>query len=101
LRLVTILPSVTAGSSTTVAPALARSVRIDRQQVARRPRSTQELAPVVGLSEPGTSKHLRALAEAGLLERRREGYYVVYSVVPDKLDALSDDLRRLIVGARR
>ena len=33
-RLVTRLPSVTAGSSTTVAPAFARSVRIDRQQVA-------------------------------------------------------------------
>jgi DNA-binding transcriptional ArsR family regulator len=65
------------------------------QQVARRPRSTQELAPVVGLSEPGTSKHLRALAEAGLLERRREGYYVVYSIVPERLETLSGDLRRL------
>ena len=31
-----------------------------------RPRSTQELAPLVGLSEAGTSKHLRLLAEAGV-----------------------------------
>jgi len=71
------------------------------QQIARRPRSTQELAPVVGLSEPGTSKHLRALADAGLLDRRREGYYVVYSVVPEKLDSLSIDLRRLLAQTRR
>jgi DNA-binding transcriptional ArsR family regulator len=71
------------------------------QQIARRPRSTQELAPVVGLSEPGTSKHLRALAEAGLVQRRREGYYVVYSVVPDRLETLSGDLRRLLPGSTR
>ena len=71
------------------------------QQIARRPRSTQELAPVVGLSEPGTSKHLRALAEAGLLARRREGYYVVYSVVPEKLETLSADLRHLVTPAAR
>ena len=37
-RLVTILPSTTAGSSTMVAPAFLRSVRIDGQLVARRPR---------------------------------------------------------------
>jgi DNA-binding transcriptional ArsR family regulator len=71
------------------------------QQIARRPRSTQELAPLVGLTEPGTSKHLRALADAGLLKRRREGYYVVYSVVPEKLETVSADLRRLLVPRTR
>jgi hypothetical protein len=40
------------------------------QEIARRPRSTQELAPLVGLSEAGTSKQLRSLAAAGLLETR-------------------------------
>jgi len=40
LRLVTILPSTTAALSTTVAPAFRRSVRIDGQLVAVRPRST-------------------------------------------------------------
>src|SRR6185437_13427101 len=39
LRLVTIFPSITAGSSTTVAPALRRSVRIDGQLVAVRSRT--------------------------------------------------------------
>jgi DNA-binding transcriptional ArsR family regulator len=66
------------------------------EHIARRPRSTQELAPIVGLSEAGTSKHLRLLAEAGLVVRRREGYYVVYSLVDDRLDSLAGDLRRLL-----
>ena len=63
--------------------------------VGARPRSTQELAPLVSLTEAGTSRHLRALAEAGLLTTRREGYYVVYSLVEDALGRLSDDLRAL------
>jgi DNA-binding transcriptional ArsR family regulator len=66
------------------------------QEIARRPRSTQELAPLVGLSEAGTSKQLRSLAAAGLLETRREGYYVVYSLVAEKLEALGEDVRRVI-----
>jgi len=67
------------------------------QLVAGRPRSTQELAPLVGLTEAGTSKHLRLLASAGLLRTRREGYYVVYSVVPEQLETLSADLRHLVL----
>jgi biotin operon repressor len=45
--------------------------------IAERPRSTQELAPLVGISEAGLSKHLRQLAQAGLVTARREGYYVL------------------------
>ena len=67
------------------------------EQIAARPRSTQELAPLVGLSEAGTSKHLRMLAEAGVVESRREGYYVVYSLVEDRIDGLAGDLRHVLV----
>jgi DNA-binding transcriptional ArsR family regulator len=63
--------------------------------IAARPRSTQELAPIVGLTDAGTSKHLRQLTAAGLLETRREGYYVLYSLVPDRLDSLASELRRV------
>jgi DNA-binding transcriptional ArsR family regulator len=70
-------------------------------QLARQPRSTQELAPLVGLSEAGTSKHLRLLAGAGVVTSRREGYYVVYSVVDDRLDTLAGDLRHALVTTRK
>jgi DNA-binding transcriptional ArsR family regulator len=66
------------------------------QRIAERPRSTQELAPLIGLSEAGTSKHLRLLAGAGILATRREGYYVVYSLVRERLDSLPADLRRIL-----
>jgi hypothetical protein len=46
-----------------------RAVRL----IAERPRSTQQLAPLVGITEAALSKHLRILADAGLVERHREG----------------------------
>jgi DNA-binding transcriptional ArsR family regulator len=57
--------------------------------IAERPRSTQELAPLVGISEAGLSKHLRVLADAGVLATRRDGYYVLYSLVAERREPLS------------
>jgi DNA-binding transcriptional ArsR family regulator len=71
------------------------------QLVAGKPRSTQELATLVRLSEAGTSKHLRVLSAAGLLTRHREGYYVVYSLAPERVRALGRDLPRLIATPLR
>jgi DNA-binding transcriptional ArsR family regulator len=67
--------------------------------LAQQPRSTQELAPLVNLTEAGASKQLRLLAAAGLLKSRREGYYVVYSLEPEKLSTLSDELRHLLASS--
>jgi DNA-binding transcriptional ArsR family regulator len=64
--------------------------------IAEEPRSTQELAPLVGISEAGLSKHLRLLADAGLVSSRRDGYYVLYSLVPERIEPLSDGLRRFL-----
>ncbi|MBV8064813.1 MAG: winged helix-turn-helix transcriptional regulator [Actinobacteria bacterium] len=66
------------------------------QLVAQRPRTTQELAPLVGLSTAGLSKSLRRLAEAGLVTARREGYYVVYTLAPARIDVLADALGRFL-----
>jgi DNA-binding transcriptional ArsR family regulator len=51
--------------------------------IAEQPRSTQELAPLISLTEAGASRHLRLLADVGILTSHREGYYVVYSIAPD------------------
>ena len=63
--------------------------------IAERPRTTTELAPLVALSEAGTSKHLRVLAAAGLVTTRRDGYYVLYALARESFGALADDVRRL------
>jgi len=60
--------------------------------IAERPRSTQELAPLVGISEAGLSKHLRQLAQVGVVTTRRDGYYVLYSLDTDRLAPLSQTL---------
>jgi DNA-binding transcriptional ArsR family regulator len=66
--------------------------------IAERARSTQELAPLVGISEAGLSKHLRQLADAGLVQSRREGYYVLYCIVPERIEPLSESLQRFLRG---
>lgn len=60
--------------------------------VGERPRSTEELAPLVGLSESGLSKHLRALTDAGLLTTRRQGWYVLYTLERERLERLGPEL---------
>jgi DNA-binding transcriptional ArsR family regulator len=69
--------------------------------IAERPRSTQELARLIGISEAGLSKHLRLMAEAGLLTTRREGYYVLYSLVPERVDAVASALPAYLAGVER
>jgi len=62
------------------------------QLVAEGPRSTEELAPLVGLSESGLSKHLKALTDAGLLSTRRQGWYVLYVLERGRLAGLGPEL---------
>ncbi|MEM7114951.1 MAG: DUF5937 family protein [Chloroflexota bacterium] len=48
------------------------------QLVAQSPRSTRELAPIIGLSEAAVSKHLKLLQQAGWVTPERSSYYVLY-----------------------
>jgi DNA-binding transcriptional ArsR family regulator len=66
--------------------------------VAERPRTTEELAPLVSLSEPALSRHLRILGEAGLVSARRDGYYVLYRLEGAALARLSADLQGFLEG---
>jgi DNA-binding transcriptional ArsR family regulator len=73
--------------------ALAEPTRLQLlRAIAQRARSTEELAHLVGLSAAGTSKSLSLLAEAGLVRRRRDGYYVLYELAPEALPAVSQAL---------
>jgi DNA-binding transcriptional ArsR family regulator len=67
--------------------ALADPARLEMLRlIAARPRSTQELAPLVGMTEAGASRSLRLLSEAGLLATRRQGRYLLYQLVPERLE---------------
>jgi DNA-binding transcriptional ArsR family regulator len=65
--------------------------------VTERPRSTQELAPLLHISEATCSKHLRLLAEAGILHSRRDGYYVLYSLDHARLTSLMPSITEFLV----
>ncbi len=51
-----------------------------------------ELSEAVGHSPPLVSWHVRRLRQAGLVQARREGRLVKYSLVADRLEALHQEL---------
>lgn len=62
------------------------------------PRSVTELVEGLGLSQPGTSKHLRVLREAGLVTVRADAQRRLYALNPAplaELDAWLTPYRRL------
>ncbi|WP_344289285.1 metalloregulator ArsR/SmtB family transcription factor [Streptomyces synnematoformans] len=62
------------------------------------PRSVGELVEACGLSQPGTSKHLRVLREAGLVRVERDAQRRLYALEPApmaELDAWLAPYRRL------
>jgi DNA-binding transcriptional ArsR family regulator len=60
--------------------------------VAGKARSTRELAQLLELSEAAVSKHLHRLSEAQLVRGERQGYYVMYRLIPERAVAASDSL---------
>ena len=65
--------------------------------VAERPRKVSDLTELLGVSQPTVSHHLRILRDRGLVEARKEGTTVYYSLShPRILEAL--DMMRAIVA---
>jgi DNA-binding transcriptional ArsR family regulator len=63
-----------------------------------RPRSVGELVRRLGLSQPGTSKHLRVLRDAGLVRVRAEAQQRIYELDPAplaELDTWLEPYRRM------
>jgi DNA-binding transcriptional ArsR family regulator len=58
-------------------------------------RAVGEIADHLPVSRPAVSKHLRLLESSGLVSYRAEGARRVYSLQPEALAALRDELDRL------
>jgi ArsR family transcriptional regulator, arsenate/arsenite/antimonite-responsive transcriptional repressor len=59
------------------------------------------LEEIAGESQPQISKHIGVLRRAGLLQRRREGRWVYYSVDPEALDSVGGFLDDVKASMRR
>jgi DNA-binding transcriptional ArsR family regulator len=68
------------------------------QLIGARPRSTGELAGLIGISEAAVSKHLKQLQEAGLVVAERQSYYVFYRAAREPVAELSRGLDMLLSG---
>jgi DNA-binding transcriptional ArsR family regulator len=55
-----------------------------------RARPVGDLVKLLGLSQPGVSKHLRVLREAGLVRVRRDGQRRWYELQPEPLAELDE-----------
>jgi len=77
-----------------VAAALGNAGRLQILEfVAQGERSVDALATMTGLSVANTSKHLQALRQAGLVNARKEGLRVYYSLAGDDVSLLLASLR--------
>jgi rhodanese-related sulfurtransferase/DNA-binding transcriptional ArsR family regulator len=77
-----------------VAAALGSAGRLQiLELVAQGERSVDALARMTGLSVANTSKHLQALRQAGLVNARKEGLRVYYSIAGDDVSLLLSSLR--------
>jgi DNA-binding transcriptional ArsR family regulator len=55
-----------------------------------RPRSVGELVERLGITQPGTSKHLRVLREAGLVRVEKQAQRRLYALEPAPLAELDE-----------
>lgn len=68
--------------------------------VAEQPRSTKELSELLRLSDSSVSRHLKILEAAGVVGKRRDGYFVLYRLRPERIGQLGGALRRTLGLAR-
>jgi DNA-binding transcriptional ArsR family regulator len=66
------------------------------QYLAQEPRSTRELASLIGITEATISKHLKQLQESGLIVAKRESYYVFYTLLQEPLHDVNHSLLQFL-----
>ncbi|MGF7186422.1 ArsR family transcriptional regulator [Desulfitispora alkaliphila] len=57
-----------------------------------------ELSEILEMLQPRVSQHLKVLKEADLVQERREGYWVYYSINKDNLQGLFSDLKQFLTS---
>jgi rhodanese-related sulfurtransferase len=65
------------------------------EYLAQGERTVEALAKLTGLSVANTSQHLRVMRHSGLVEARKDGLYVYYSLADDEIVRLLSSMRRL------
>lgn len=68
------------------------------EYLAQGERSVEQLAAVSGLSIANTSQHLQQLRQAGLVNARRDGKHIFYTLAGDDVVRLLDVLRTVAEG---
>jgi len=64
--------------------------------LAEKPRNVSELAELIGISQPGASRHLKLLRERGLVRAVRVGPAIEYSLQDLRLIEALDTLRSVL-----
>lgn len=64
--------------------------------LAERPRPAEELAPLLALTPAATTRRLTQLARAGFVRGHRQGYYVVYRGLPERVPHVELALREYL-----
>ncbi len=65
------------------------------EYLAQGERTVEALAKLTGLSVANASQHLRVMRQSGLVNARKEGLYVYYSLADDEVIRLLASMRRL------
>jgi DNA-binding transcriptional ArsR family regulator len=61
------------------------------------PHSVNELADVIGLTQPSISRHLKVLRERGLVCAQRNGQSVIYTLGDERIIQAMEILRGILV----
>jgi ArsR family transcriptional regulator len=59
-----------------------------------------DFAEIFSISQPAVSQHLKVLWQAGLVQTRRDGTKIYYSLDPAGVRALQEEVGRLAPGGR-
>jgi rhodanese-related sulfurtransferase/DNA-binding HxlR family transcriptional regulator len=65
------------------------------EYLAQGERTVEALAKLTNLSVANTSQHLRSMRQSGLVEARKDGLYVYYSIADDEIIRLLASMRKL------